>query len=70
MGGMIQCICCDEVLHSLSRHDFQQCGCDCDTFVDGGEDYMRVGGECFNDIVAIPHVHLAGNLGVMLLDDA
>ena len=69
MGGMIKCPCCGEVLHSISRHDFQQCSCFKGRYVDGGEDYMRVGGAEIDDIVIIPHVHLAGNKGVMLLDD-
>ena len=69
MGGMVRCPLCRRVMHSISRHDFQGCGCPEDTYVDGGEDYMRVGGKDLNGVVVVPHVHLAGNLGVMLLDD-
>lgn len=42
--GCVQCLVCKEVLVSNSRHDFNQCWCDNDTFVDGGYDYLRYGG--------------------------
>jgi len=67
MGGMIKCPTCGKLLHSLHRHDFQQC--ECGTYVDGGYDYMRVGGPNLDDIKSISHKHLAGNKGVILLDD-
>ena len=70
MGGMIQCPGCGKVLHSISRHDFQACGCDYGCYVDGGEDCMGAGGKDVDDIIVLQHTHLAGNLGVMLLDDA
>ncbi len=34
--------CCNEVLESKHRHDFQACKCG-RSFVDGGDDYMRLG---------------------------
>ena len=40
----VKCLVCGTVLESLSRHDFQSCGCENQTFVDGGHDYSRVGG--------------------------
>ncbi|HRZ18529.1 MAG TPA: hypothetical protein P5136_00490 [Methanofastidiosum sp.] len=42
--GKVKCLSCGEVLESKTRHDFRQCGCENHTFVDGGNDYMRVGG--------------------------
>ena len=57
MGGMIQCPKCKAVLHSLYRHDFQKCGCEAETYVDGGFDYTRIGGAEINDIKFIPHTH-------------
>jgi len=63
MGGMVRCPQCGAVLHSTYRHDCQECNCENHTMVDGGEDYMRVGGAMIDDIVIVPHVHLAGNLG-------
>lgn len=36
--------CCNEVIESRSRHDFRRCPCG-KSFVDGGNDYSRVGFE-------------------------
>ena len=44
----IKCLQCNTVLESKYRHDFQCCGCENQTFVDGGKDYSRVGGKDFN----------------------
>ena len=46
----IRCKKCGKVLESKSVHDFQQC--ECGNFVDGGHDYVRIGGE-FDDIEVI-----------------
>ena len=40
----IRCLNCGTILESKSVHDFQSCGCDNQTFVDGGDEYMRCGG--------------------------
>ena len=40
----VMCPNCQEVLFSYSRHDFKECKCG-DTFVDGGNDYLRYGGK-------------------------
>lgn len=40
----IRCMVCNEVLESTFRHDFVMCKCENKTFVDGGNDYCRVGG--------------------------
>jgi hypothetical protein len=34
---------CFDVLVSWDRHDFRQCSCENEAFVDGGFDYMRSG---------------------------
>lgn len=39
----VKCLACGKVLHSRSRHDFRQCNCPNETFVDGGLDYQRIG---------------------------
>ena len=44
----IKCLQCNTVLESKHRHDFQCCGCENQTFVDGGYDYPRVGGKDFD----------------------
>ena len=40
----IKCLKCNEILESTYRHDFKMCKCDNQSYVDGGSDYMRVGG--------------------------
>ncbi len=42
--GVVECLQCNKVLVSFHRHDFKSCGCPNGTFVDGGTDYLRVGG--------------------------
>ena len=44
----IKCLQCNTVLESKHRHDFQYCGCENQTSVDGGYDYSRVSGKEFN----------------------
>ena len=39
----IQCLVCGEVLTSRFHHDFQQCSCENQAHVDGGNDYMKIG---------------------------
>ena len=41
----IKCLECNEILESNSRHDFKRCGCPNSAFIDGGSDYMRLGGK-------------------------
>ncbi len=57
MGGMIRCLECYAILHSMHRHDFQACECDNHAFVDGGFDYQRIGGKDFDKIEAVEHKH-------------
>jgi hypothetical protein len=42
--GKVKCLNCGKVLESKFRHDFQMCDCANQTFVDGGDDYVRIGG--------------------------
>ena len=44
----VKCLSCGTVLESKYRHDFQCCGCENQTSVDGGYDYSRVSGKDFN----------------------
>lgn len=41
--NMAECPECLQVLISASVHDFRQCGCDNQAFVDGGMAYLRRG---------------------------
>jgi|SRR3990170_6384856 len=47
----IKCIECEAVLESKSVHDFVQCSCDNESFVDGGQDYQRIGGKDLSKIL-------------------
>ena len=40
----ILCMQCDDLIESKHVHDFVQCKCGA-TFVDGGHEYLRVGGD-------------------------
>ena len=44
----IMCMSCEKILESKNRHDFNMCNCENETFVDGGNDYMRIGGKDLN----------------------
>lgn len=48
--GKVKCLICGTELESKYRHDFRQCACENETFVDGGNDYMRVGGKDWSKI--------------------
>ena len=39
----IKCLKCGDIIESTHRHDWVQCSCGA-CFVDGGHDYMRIGG--------------------------
>jgi hypothetical protein len=41
----VRCRACGMTLVSRHRHDFRQCACPQDTFVDGGSEYLRFGGQ-------------------------
>ena len=40
----IRCLHCGDTIESKYRHDFQMCSCK-RCFVDGGQDYQRIGGD-------------------------
>lgn len=48
--NMIRCKNCGQELISLFRHDFKRCSCPNQTFIDGGSDYLRIGGNNLDDI--------------------
>ncbi len=43
--NVIKCLQCSIVLVSNYRHDFTECKCPNQTFIDGGYDYFRCGGK-------------------------
>jgi len=45
----IKCPTCKDVIFSRARHDFHYCTCGA-MFVDGGFDYLRYGGEAFDNV--------------------
>lgn len=44
MSKKIRCKLCGDVLQSMYTHDFKMCKCE-SCFIDGGDDYYRIGGE-------------------------
>jgi predicted phosphodiesterase len=44
-----QCVKCGDIIESNHKHDFVSCSCDA-IFVDGGMDYIRIGGN-LEDII-------------------
>ncbi len=42
-GPMYECPKCKKKLQSKFRHDFVMCDCENKAFVDGGNDYIRLG---------------------------
>ena len=53
MSNKVKCLNCGEILESKSTHDFQQCSCENQTFVDGGDEYCRIGGKYLNMVRVI-----------------
>jgi len=51
--GKVKCLVCNEILESKYRHDFIMCDCSNRTFVDGGDDYLRMGGVDMDKIEVI-----------------
>lgn len=42
----VMCLSCKDVIWSRSVHDFRYCSCR-KSFIDGGRDYLRYGGEAY-----------------------
>ena len=63
------CLHCLEVLHSKSRHDFQQCKCPNAAFVDGGPEFneQRHGAKQFNKLVMCSDLKSGNAIRQMLL---
>lgn len=45
----VQCKLCKDIIFSRARHDFRECSCG-KTFVDGGFEYLRYGGEAEEEV--------------------
>jgi len=43
-SNCVKCLSCGWYLRSKNRHDFVQCNCENETFVDGGSWYVHCGG--------------------------
>jgi hypothetical protein len=48
--GKIKCDNCNQILESLYRHQFVQCKCENESFVDGGISYTKIGGKDLSKI--------------------
>jgi hypothetical protein len=44
----VKCLKCNDIIDSTHRHDFVWCSCG-NIFIDGGNDYLRCGGNGFED---------------------
>lgn len=53
----VKCLVCDKVIESQSVHDYKKCGCENETMIDGGLDYVRYGGKDMNKIELITHYY-------------
>jgi hypothetical protein len=49
----IKCMLCNEILESKHRHDYVVCSCDNRTVLDGGNDYLKLGGRDLSKIFII-----------------
>lgn len=39
----VECPVCHKRMFSYNRHDYRTCGCENETMIDGGKDYLRYG---------------------------
>ena len=44
-NSKVKCLSCGVILESTHRHDYKTCSCENKTMVDGGSDYLRMGGK-------------------------
>lgn len=51
MSNKIKCLNCNTELESKFKWDFQSCKCENKSFIDGGNDYMRIGGKDITKIL-------------------
>ena len=49
--SLVVCKQCAAILNSKHRHDFVMCQCPNETFVDGGNDYLRCGGKDMSKVL-------------------
>ncbi len=42
IAAIVRCDLCGDIIQSTFRHDFRECSC-LGLFVDGGNDYLRIG---------------------------
>ena len=54
------CLCCMTIMESKSVHDFRSCGCENESFLDGGGEYVRIGGKNIDAILSLGDDELAG----------
>lgn len=47
----VTCPGCKLEMYSRARHDYRLCGCDFQTMVDGGFDYLRCGGKSLDALI-------------------
>lgn len=47
----IKCLICNDIIESMSVHDYKKCKCG-ECSIDGGKEYTRIGGD-FDKIVLV-----------------
>lgn len=52
MGVKIKCLHCGDIIESQHVHDFRTCKCK-KVFIDGGNHYLRTGGEPNKDFIIV-----------------
>lgn len=57
----IKCLKCGDIIESKSVHDFQQCSCGA-AFIDGGHEYVRIGGNLADIETLIEYEDVPGYL--------
>lgn len=48
----VKCSSCGDTIYSRARHDYRSCSCD-SIFIDGGFDYVRLGGVAVSELIQI-----------------
>ena len=69
MKNRIKCDKCKDIIESEHVHDFKYCGCGA-VFVDGGQEYQRLGGDAEVIILLDEEGNETGSLADRLYEDS
>ena len=68
LQNRIQCLKCNDIIESTSRHDFRYCECS-SVAVDGGQEYLRRLGTDFKELSVVIEDEKVGEMVGVLEDD-